>query len=122
MPIIKRILQALVICLPLAIAYAFTFHFLIRTNTGDDRTLFGILFDLPLVILSLPWSFLTGPLEPMLIHSYSLETARKIETIWVFVALLVNAYLLLGSVSFKKLFSGAVIFSALLALLFINSR
>jgi hypothetical protein len=126
MPLIKRILkhilQALYVCLPLTIIYVLTFHFLIRINTGDDRTLFGIIFDLPLIILSLPWSFLTALLEPMLIHSYSLETAKKLETIWVFIALFVNAFILLGNVAFKKLFIWASIIPVILLLLFLGAQ
>jgi hypothetical protein len=122
MPIIKRIFFAVLICLPLAIAYAFTFYFLIRTNTGDDRTLFGIFFDLPLALLSLPWSFCISAFGPTLIKSFSLDVARKIETVSAFVALFINVYVLLKHISLNKLIGLAVILPTVLVIIFIGSQ
>ncbi len=116
-----RALKATFICLPFLAAYLVTQFFLTGIRVYDAKTSLGLFFFLPLILVSLPWSFGVVAIEELLKNSYPLAIINQINVAVAFAGYWLNSFLLLRKFSFRALLVWGCIIPVLLLLAFVNS-
>ncbi|WP_205836263.1 hypothetical protein [Iodobacter violaceini] len=114
----ERVFKSFIVILPFILIYNMAHFFM--SNIENTKTTFSLLFDLPLMIMTLPWSiWLTSGVEILLESKFHPKTIQGIITVILFSFLWMHSYFFVGFIYFGKLVKWGVVVPAILLFLFI---
>lgn len=95
----QRFSKAFTICLPL-FAISIGMSFWVKSHPSADLAV-GVYIYLPIMVLSLPWTFLLGVIELFLRENFSQQFINYFSMVLIFISVSLNVSLLLQKYSFE---------------------